>query len=206
VVTGDGGCEAYTAIAQGVGLSHESSDIAGAESFYSLESNMCGTATRGADWPNALDLSRPIRRGLDDVRPPSPRKRAPAASRRRARRLGSCRMRGIFRCHRPKSKPNVRRNRALNCCVGAVIDPFAVRRNPFASRNRCRVADYGLRAFARRTQKPFSALWNVARSTRPASTSWVDDSGCGFIRSVAFCGESCGGYLLATSPGLTCRR
>ena len=49
MVTGDGGCEAYTAIAQGVGLSHERSDIAGAESFYSLESNMCGTAMRGAD-------------------------------------------------------------------------------------------------------------------------------------------------------------
>ena len=33
----------------GVGLSHETSDIAGAESFYSLEGNMCGTAMRGAD-------------------------------------------------------------------------------------------------------------------------------------------------------------
>ena|SRR5438034_7221110 len=43
VATGDGGCEAYTAIAWGVGLSHERSDIAGAESFYSLEGNMCGT-------------------------------------------------------------------------------------------------------------------------------------------------------------------
>jgi hypothetical protein len=32
----------------GVGLSHERSDIAGAESFYSLEGNMCGTAMRGA--------------------------------------------------------------------------------------------------------------------------------------------------------------
>jgi hypothetical protein len=40
------------------------------------------------------------------------------------------------------------------------------------------------RAFARRTQKPFSALWNVMRSTRPASTSWVDGSDCGFIRIV----------------------
>ena len=30
------------------------------------------------------------------------------------------------------------------------------------------------RAFALRTQKPFSALWKVTRSTRPASTSWVD--------------------------------
>jgi hypothetical protein len=30
-------------------LSHERSDIAGAEGLYSLEGNMCGTATRGAD-------------------------------------------------------------------------------------------------------------------------------------------------------------
>jgi hypothetical protein len=49
VATGDGGREAYTALAWGVGLSHERSDIAGAEGFYSLESNMCGTAMRGAD-------------------------------------------------------------------------------------------------------------------------------------------------------------
>ena len=48
VVTGDGGCEAYTAIAQGVGLSRERSDIAGAEGFHWLEGNMCGTAMRGA--------------------------------------------------------------------------------------------------------------------------------------------------------------
>ncbi len=46
---GDGGREAYTAIAWGVGLSHERSDIAGAEGFHSLEGNMCGTAMRGAD-------------------------------------------------------------------------------------------------------------------------------------------------------------
>jgi hypothetical protein len=49
VVTGDGGCEAYTAIAWGVGLSLERSDVAGAESFYSLEGNMCGTDMPGAD-------------------------------------------------------------------------------------------------------------------------------------------------------------
>src|SRR3982074_3182223 len=49
VATGDSGCEAYTAIAWGVGLSHERSDIAGAEGFHSLEGNMCGTARRGAD-------------------------------------------------------------------------------------------------------------------------------------------------------------
>ena len=46
---GDSGHEAYTAIAWGVGLSHERSDIAGAEGFHSLEGNMCGTARRGAD-------------------------------------------------------------------------------------------------------------------------------------------------------------
>ena len=49
MATGDSGCEAYTAIAWGVGLSHERSDIAGAEGFHSLEGNMCGTAMRGAD-------------------------------------------------------------------------------------------------------------------------------------------------------------
>src|ERR1700720_1081333 len=49
VVTGDSGCEAYTAIAWGVGLSLVRLDIAGAEGFHSLEGNMCGTAMRGAD-------------------------------------------------------------------------------------------------------------------------------------------------------------
>ena len=49
MAAGDSGCEAYTAIAWGVGLSHERSDIAGAEGFHSLEGNMCGTVMRGAD-------------------------------------------------------------------------------------------------------------------------------------------------------------
>jgi hypothetical protein len=49
VAPGDSSHEAYTAIAWGVGLSHERSDIAGAEGFHSLEGNMCGTAMRGAD-------------------------------------------------------------------------------------------------------------------------------------------------------------
>jgi hypothetical protein len=48
VATGDSGREAYTAIAWGVGLSHERSDIAGAEGFHSLEGNMCGSVMRGA--------------------------------------------------------------------------------------------------------------------------------------------------------------
>ena len=33
----------------------------------------------------------------------------------------------------------------------------------------------------RRTQKPLSSLWKVTRSTRPARTSWVDGSCCGFM-------------------------
>jgi hypothetical protein len=49
VATGDSGDEAYTAIALGCGIEPRKIDIAGAESFYSLEGNMCGTAMRGAD-------------------------------------------------------------------------------------------------------------------------------------------------------------
>ena len=49
MAAGDSGCEAYTAVAWGVGLSHERLDVAGAESLHSLEGNMCGTAMRGAD-------------------------------------------------------------------------------------------------------------------------------------------------------------
>src|SRR5262245_29421091 len=62
VTAGDSGHEAYTAIAWGVGLSHERSDIAGAEGFHSLEGNMCGTVRRGAD---ALRGQRPhhVQRG-----------------------------------------------------------------------------------------------------------------------------------------------
>src|SRR5438067_12712607 len=67
VATGDGGYEAYTAIAWGVGLSHESSDIAGAEGFHSLEGNMCGTALRGAD---ALPGSKATSRAKGSYRNP----------------------------------------------------------------------------------------------------------------------------------------
>ncbi len=56
MTAGDSGCEAYTAIAWGLGLSRERSYIAEAESFYSLEGNMCGTAMRGA---GALPGQRP---------------------------------------------------------------------------------------------------------------------------------------------------
>ena len=37
----------------------------------------------------------------------------------------------------------VRRNRALNCAVGAVVDPSAGGRDPLASRNGCSMADNG---------------------------------------------------------------
>ena len=67
MATGDGGREAYTAIAWGVGLSHERSDIAGAESLYSLEGNMCGTVMRGADalpGSKATSLAKGLHRKL----------------------------------------------------------------------------------------------------------------------------------------------
>ena len=51
MATGDSGCEAYTAIAWGVGLSHERSDIAGAEGFHSLE--VAGKPTNKAVQPPA---------------------------------------------------------------------------------------------------------------------------------------------------------
>jgi hypothetical protein len=58
VVTGDSGCEAYTAIAWGVGLSPERSDIAGAEGFHWLEGNMCGTAMRRGLRPHHVQKDR----------------------------------------------------------------------------------------------------------------------------------------------------
>src|SRR4051812_17741705 len=92
------------------------------------------------------------------------------------------------------------RNRALNCWPwvrSLTHSPDAVIHSPAAI-----VAAWPTmvtksrwpRAFARRTQKPFSALWKVTRSTRPASTSWVDDSGWGFMRI----GRSCNSLLRAS--------
>src|SRR5262249_35028324 len=88
--TGDSGCEAYTAIAWGVGLSHERSDIAGAESFHSLEGNMCGTAMRGAD---ALPGSKATSRAKG-----SHRKRGGLGSGRQRRVRGTVRI-GKVRSH-----------------------------------------------------------------------------------------------------------
>src|SRR5947199_9873032 len=58
VATGDSGCEAYTAIAWGVGLSLVRSDVAGAEGFHSLEGNMCGTVLQGMRGADALPGSK----------------------------------------------------------------------------------------------------------------------------------------------------
>jgi hypothetical protein len=66
--TGDGGCEAYTAIAWGVGLSHERSDIAGAEGFHSLEGNMCGTVLQGMRGADALPGSKATSRAKGSYR------------------------------------------------------------------------------------------------------------------------------------------
>src|ERR1039457_3380388 len=86
---------------------------------------------------------------------------------------------------------DVRMKRALNCWPWVrsfTHSPDAVIHSPAemvaawpmtVTRSRCP------RAFARRTQKPFSLLWKVTRSTSPASTSWVDDSGCVFMSIIA---------------------
>ena len=59
MVVGDGGCEAYTAIVWGVGMSHEIADVAGAETVGFVEGNMCGPVMRGADaLPGSKTASR----------------------------------------------------------------------------------------------------------------------------------------------------
>jgi hypothetical protein len=66
---GDGGREAYTAVVWGVGMSHERHNIVGAETVGSVEGNMCGTVTRGADaLPGSMATSRTkgSRRNLGD--------------------------------------------------------------------------------------------------------------------------------------------
>src|SRR5262249_32377007 len=70
VTPGDSGHEAYTGLEWGVGLSHERSDIAGAERFHSLEGNMCGTAMRGADalpGSKATSRAKGLYRNLGDL-------------------------------------------------------------------------------------------------------------------------------------------
>ena len=78
----------------------------------------------------------------------------------------------------------VRMKRALNCWPwvrSLTHSPEAVIHSPgptmaawptTVTRSRCP------RAFVLRTQKPFSRLWKVTRSTRPARISRSEDSGC----------------------------
>ena len=66
---GNDGHEAYTAIVWGVGLSHETDDNAGAETFPTVEGNMCGTAMRGVDalpGSKATSRTKGSRRNLGD--------------------------------------------------------------------------------------------------------------------------------------------
>jgi hypothetical protein len=58
----------------------------------------------------------------------------------------------------------------------AVVDPAATELDELASRDGRRMPNDGdqvplTTCLTRRTQKPFSALWNVTRSTNPASAS-----------------------------------
>src|SRR6202165_763003 len=84
----------------------------------------------------------------------------------------------------------VRMNRALNCWpwVWSLIhSPDAVTHSPAEMVAACPTTVINSRcprALIRRTQKPLSSLWKVTRSTRPARTSWIDGSCCGFMSIV----------------------
>ena len=89
---GDDHGEAYTAILWGVGLSHESNHVAGAEAFVSVEGNMCGAVMRGpVALPGSETSSRTkgTRRNLGDLISPAAATAAAGhdgKSRRRSRR------------------------------------------------------------------------------------------------------------------------
>jgi hypothetical protein len=71
-VGGDDHGEAYTASMRGVGVSHDSDKVAGAETFSSVEGNMCGAVMRGSDaLPGSRATSRMqgARRNLGDLLP-----------------------------------------------------------------------------------------------------------------------------------------
>src|SRR4051794_22902982 len=85
-----------------------------------------------------------------------------------------------------ESGSELRRKRALNCWPwvrSLTHSPEAVIHSPAEIVAACPTGGTrarGPRALTRRTQKPFSALWEVTRSTRPARISWTDEVGCGF--------------------------
>src|SRR5258708_32069049 len=89
------------------------------------------------------------------------------------------------------------RNRALNCWPwvrSLTHSPDAVTHSPAeitAAWPMTVISSRWPRALIRSTQKPFSALWKVTRSTRPAKTSWDDWSGRGFMPVVALSKDVC---------------
>ena len=67
---GDDHREAYTAILWGVGASHDTDKVAGAETFSFVEGNTCGAVTRGAVAPprsRATSRKKGTRRNLGDL-------------------------------------------------------------------------------------------------------------------------------------------
>lgn len=69
---GDDHGEAYTAIMRGVGVSHDSDKIAGAETFSLVEVNMCGADKRGTvalPGSRATSRMKGTRRNLGDLLP-----------------------------------------------------------------------------------------------------------------------------------------
>ena len=116
MATGDSGREAYTAIAWGVGLSHERSDVAGAEGFHSLEGNMCGTVLQGMRGAVALPGSKATSRAKGSYRDLGD--------------LGSGRRRGVLHAeydgpHREgeEPKPMMHGHEKSNCESASNLDP-----------------------------------------------------------------------------------
>jgi len=73
-VEGDDHGEAYTAIVWGVGLSHESKRVAGAETLQTVERNMSDAAMRGIvalPGSEATSRTKGPRRNLGDLLPPA---------------------------------------------------------------------------------------------------------------------------------------
>jgi len=69
-VGGDDHGEAYTAIMWGMGVSHDNDQIAGAETFSSVEGNTCGADMRGAvalPGSRAMSRMKGTRRNLGDL-------------------------------------------------------------------------------------------------------------------------------------------
>ena len=67
---GDDHGEAYTVIVWGVGLSHEIPEVAGAETFMTVEGNMGGTARQGTvalPGSEATSRTKGSRRNLGDL-------------------------------------------------------------------------------------------------------------------------------------------